>query len=119
MVKKAGNTKKKKKKRLTFAKMSHFLVFPSTPEPCDLAELFPGVRGAKVLLGPVCALSPAVQAVAVRSLRLLVHQAVHVWADSPQRNELCLESHGGELEGPMGGIPELLSQFYLFSSQVK
>lgn len=100
--------------------MSHFLVFPSTLQsPVTLQSIFPGVRGAKTLLGPVCALSPAVWAVAVRGLRLLVHQAVLVWADSPQCNELCLGSHGGELGGPMGGIPESLSQFFLFSSQVK
>lgn len=84
-----------------------------------LQSVFPGVRGAKALLGPVCALSPAVWAVTVRGLRLLVHQAVLVWADPSQRNELCLGSHGGELGGPIGGIPESLSLFFLFSSQVK
>lgn len=49
-MRKAGNAKKKKKRR-TFTKMSHFLVFPSTLQsPVTLRSVFPGVRGAKVLL---------------------------------------------------------------------
>lgn len=102
-MRKAGNAKKKKKTE--FYKNESFPGLPlHSPEPCDLAECLSWSKRSKGTPGPVCALSPAVQAVTVRGLRLLVQQAVHLWADSPQRNELCLGSHGGELGVSRGGF---------------
>lgn len=96
MVRKAGNTKK-----LTLEKWV-------SPEPCGHAEHHSwskGDKGTPRHPSVLCLL----QSVAVRGLGVLVHQAVHVWAESPWLSELSL--------GHMVGSWD--SQFFHSSSQVK